>query len=68
MEITEEIINLILYGDIHETPLKVLGDKCPNPLPYDTEQITRLSIAATLKKMADGYNKRQEDNKLPWED
>jgi hypothetical protein len=44
----EALIDLILYGDIHEAPLHVLGDRCPDPISYDEEQITRLSIAATL--------------------
>jgi hypothetical protein len=58
----EALIDLILYGDIHEAPLKVLGDRCPNPIPYCTEQVTRLSIAATL---AAQYNQNQNQNKNP---
>jgi hypothetical protein len=56
----EERIHLILYGDIHEAPLKILGDLCPDPIPFDEEQVTRLSIAATLEK--------EEKGDTTWED
>jgi hypothetical protein len=45
---SEELINLLLYGDIYEAPLSVLGDHFQEWREYDTEQLVRMSIAATL--------------------
>lgn len=48
----EEIIDLILWDDIHETPLDLIRDKIDTrqaeSLP--DEAYTRVSIAATLRK------------------
>lgn len=49
----DKLIDKILYGDVHEEPLWILKDKCPGDLePLDVEQMTRLHIAATIKRMA----------------
>ena len=48
---TSEVINLILYGDIHEVPLTILGDHYQATMLYDDEQLTRLSVAATIKQL-----------------
>ena len=48
---TNEVIDLILYGDIHEAPLTILGDHYQATMLYDDEQLTRLSIAATIKQL-----------------
>ncbi len=49
------LVDLILYSDVHETPLMVLGDHycTKKALDFDDEQNTRLAIAATLKNMVD---------------
>jgi hypothetical protein len=56
-----KIIIKMLYGDIHEVPLCILGDLNPyknqpnkNYAGMDEEQMTRLSVAATLKKIFNG--------------
>jgi len=51
----EELLELILYGDIHEAPYNLLGDgydpeKC---IDFDDEQDTRLAIASTIKQLSD---------------
>lgn len=50
---TNKLINLILYGDVHETPLNILGNlyKVNTSVVFDDEQNTRLAIAATLKDL-----------------
>jgi len=50
-----ELIDLILYQDIHEVPLKTLGDQYNEKLLeiFDTEQMTRISLAATIKDLID---------------
>jgi len=51
----DDLIDKILYGDIHEEPLWILKGKCPRELKleaFDVEQMTRLHIAATIKRMA----------------
>lgn len=48
-----DLIQHILYGDIDEVPLRILDDDCPDDITYhqfDTEQQTRLAVAATIKK------------------
>lgn len=51
------LIAFILYGDIHEAPLALLGDEYNKALEqtgihgFNTEQATRLAIAASLKAM-----------------
>lgn len=47
----EKLINIILYGDIYETPLSILGEHYDSNRVYDEEQKIRLSIAATIKNM-----------------
>ncbi len=42
--------DLILYGDIYEVPLTILGDRYDPTKGYDEEQETRLALAATLLK------------------
>ncbi len=60
----EEVIPVVLYGDIDETPLDVIKEHCGelddngNPDYYwiaslDDEQQTRLAVAATLRGMKD---------------
>lgn len=50
----EQLIDYIIYGDIHEISLLILGDKCPSReelrfmATLDVEQLTRLHIAASL--------------------
>ena len=56
---TAEIIDLILYGDIHEAPLNILGDKYSDFVIYDEEQFTRLSIAATLLARWEKQNEKR---------
>lgn len=50
----EELLSTIIYGDIHEVPLSILGDLIPEcsivPKDWDIEQVTRVSVAATIKK------------------
>jgi len=57
------LIAKIIYGDIHKAPLSILGDLNPyqgqpnkNYAGMDTEQITRLSIAATLQEIFEREN------------
>lgn len=48
----EKLIDHIIYGDIDEMPLSILGDECPIEFYYnkmDSEQQTRLACAATIK-------------------
>jgi argonaute-like protein implicated in RNA metabolism and viral defense len=47
------IVEKIIYGDVHETPLKTLGGHYRENMLYDDEQMLRLHIAATVKKMTD---------------
>jgi argonaute-like protein implicated in RNA metabolism and viral defense len=47
------IVEKIIYGDINETPLKTLGGHYRENMLYDDEQMLRLHIAATVKKMTD---------------
>lgn len=53
-EQADQLIHKILYGDIHEVPLSILEDVVnvseESMETWDTEQLTRVSIAATLKK------------------
>ena len=49
------IVNHILYGDIHEMPLNVLGKECPRtPLKLTIEQEVRLAMAATIQAWLKG--------------
>lgn len=50
----EELIDLILYGDVHEAPYSLLGDNYDpeNCIDFDDEQDTRLAIAATIKQLS----------------
>lgn len=51
------LIQHLLYGDVHEMPLSVLGDECPDAAAYnkmDEEQQLRLQIAATIKAWSEG--------------
>ncbi len=51
----DKLIDTVLYGDIHEEPLWILKDKCPGDKKLklmDDEQMLRLHIAATIKRMA----------------
>lgn len=68
------IINHLIYGDIDEMPLDVLGDECPNSVDFgkmDMEQIIRLQSAATvlswlrgeLHKCGYKFNKKQHKEK-----
>lgn len=58
MNLTEkqltEIIDKILYGDIHEVPLSTLKDVVDVSEEametWDKEQLTRVSVAATIKE------------------
>lgn len=48
----EPIVAHLLYGDIDEMPLDVLGDECPTVEAYnklDVEQSTRIAAAATVQ-------------------
>jgi len=47
----QTLIDIILYGDIYETPLDVLGGRFSpdRTKDMDREQPTRLSLATTLK-------------------
>jgi hypothetical protein len=50
------VIHLI-YGDIDEMPLDILGGECPTQDEYqrlDTEQATRLQAAATVQAWLNG--------------
>ena len=51
----ENLVSIILYGDVHETPYNVLREflqYSPQDSEYlDTEQNTRIAIAATLAQM-----------------
>lgn len=57
----EKVIPIILYGDIDETPLDVIKERCKLDengdvdwywvSSLDEEQQTRMAIAATLKSM-----------------
>lgn len=47
-----KLTSTIIYGDVHEVPLNILGDHCPSPkvlAVLDEEQLTRLAIAATVE-------------------
>ncbi len=50
-----KLLELILYGDIHEAPYNILGDMYnpKNCIDLDDEQNTRLAIPATIKQLAD---------------
>lgn len=55
------LVYSIIYGDMHEVPLKILGNDCPDYATYkqlDTEQKTRLAIAATVQKWFDNNKER----------
>lgn len=57
----EQIVDMILYGDVHETPIKILGKKCPSQDKWegmDEEQHLRLAIAATVKEKLRGHKFR----------
>ncbi len=52
----ENLLSIILFGDIHETPYKILEGHIKmsyleDTKNLDTEQDTRVAIAATLKEM-----------------
>jgi hypothetical protein len=50
------VVYTLLYGDLHEAPLSVLGEHCPSDEVYrslDEEQKLRLHAAATLQKRFD---------------
>ena len=52
VEQQDKIIDSIIYGDIHETPLSILGDLISKDTTWlDDEQLTRVFIAATLKQI-----------------
>ncbi len=54
---TNELIQHLLYGDIEEMPLSVLGDECPTSEEYNAmnaEQQTRLAAAATVAAAMEG--------------
>ncbi len=51
------IVLHLIYGDIDEMPLVVLGNECPSPSIFaqlDTEQRTRLAAAATVQAWIEG--------------
>lgn len=53
------ITYILLYGDLNETPLKVLGEHCPSETKYnsfDEEQKLRLHAAATVQEY---FNKNE---------
>lgn len=56
----EELLSTIIYGDIHEVPLDILGDLGPkrpsDTNGWDDEQLTRVSAAATVKKFFEQLN------------
>jgi hypothetical protein len=47
------IVEKIIYGDVHEVSLKTLAGHYRENMLYDNEQLLRLHIAATVKKMTD---------------
>jgi hypothetical protein len=52
-----QLVSHLIYGDIEEMPLSVLGDECPDAEYYnalDREQQIRLAAAATVKACLDG--------------
>jgi hypothetical protein len=52
-----QLVNHLIYGDIEEMPLSILGDNCPDPDYYnglDREQQTRLAAAATVLAWSQG--------------
>lgn len=48
----DEILDLILFGDIYEQPLSIIEDKIniDNENDFDKEQFIRACIAATIKE------------------
>lgn len=51
------LVRHLIYGDIGEMPLNVLGDECPTQEDYqrlETEQETRLQAAATVQAWLEG--------------
>jgi len=67
MNMNMNIVEKIIYGDINETPLKTLGGHYRENMLYGDEQMLRLHIAATVKKMTDKIisiiETAQEDDK-----
>jgi hypothetical protein len=52
-----QLVNHLIYGDIEEMPLSILGDDCPDVEYYNTldrEQQTRLAAAATVLAWSQG--------------
>lgn len=52
-----QLVSHLIYGDIEEMPLSVLGDDCPDGDYYNTldrEQQIRLAAAATVQACLDG--------------
>lgn len=55
VEEVEELVDLILFGDIHETPLYAVIDKIDiNTREMDEEAETRAAIAATIRRKYGG--------------
>jgi hypothetical protein len=51
------LVSHLIYGDIEEMPLSILGDNCPSAEYYNTldrEQQTRLAAAATVLAWSQG--------------
>lgn len=69
VEDIETLIDFILYGDIHEVPLSILGEHYEKAVSnvglrgFDEEQKTRLAIAASVKKLSSDKNDKSEESK-----
>ena len=52
-----QLVSHLIYGDIEEMPLSILGDDCPDTNYYNTldrEQQVRLAAAATVLAWSQG--------------